>query len=201
MEYSTAWQDKLIMSRAEKMSAEISDSHLVELVLAGDSTAFEKIFERYKRFVASISARYFQQPEQIEEMIQISFTKIFFELKNFRGDHDFSMASWIGRITTNTCLDALRTQKRKSENQISELDLENEKLLKKNSETEAIEKDLAEKLLARISQEDRAILQMIHVEEMSVGEVSEITGWSKSKIKVRAFRARHALRKIIHKFL
>lgn len=201
MESSTAWQDKFIMSRAEKLSAEISDYHLVKLVLAGDSTAFEKIFERYKRFVASIAARYFQQPEQIEEMIQISFTKIFFELKNFRGDHDFSMASWIGRITTNTCLDALRTQKRKSENQISDLDLENEKLLNKNSETEAIEKDLAEKLLARISQEDRAILQMIHVEEMSVGEVSEITGWSKSKIKIRAFRARLALRKIIHKFL
>lgn len=203
MEYSTTQENKFVMSCAKETSAEVYESHLIELILAGDEAAFELIFEKYKRLVAVIARRYFHTPEQIDEIIQISFTKIFFELKRFRGNYEFSLASWVGKITTNTCLDALRKQKRKAEKQIAESDSAAESFLASNdnSERKIVEKDLAEKLLARISQEDRSILQMIHVEEMSVSEIAEITGWSKSKIKVRAFRARHALRKIIHKFL
>lgn len=216
MDYSTAWQDKLLMPRrtdesAEEItvsSAEKSDLQLVELVLAGEETAFEQIFERYKRLVASIASRYFSCPEQIEEIIQISFAKVYFELRNFRGKHDFSLARWLGRIATNACLDALRNKKRKAENLLCELtDSEIEILLadspgsNQSAERSLVERDLAEKLLSRLSAEDRAILQMLHAEEMSIGEVAEITGWSNSKIKVRAFRARNALRKILQKFL
>ena len=214
MDYSTAWENKILMPRTEdegakiKVCAEKSDLQLVEIVLAGDETAFEQIFERHKRLVACIASRYFQRPEQIEEIIQISFTKVYFELKNFRGEYDLSLASWLGRITTNTCLDALRKQKRKPENLLCELsDAENEFLLAdtppndKTTEKSLIERDLAEKLLSHLKAEDRAILQMLDAEEMSVSEVAEVTGWSNSKIKVRAFRARNALRKILRKFL
>lgn len=214
MDYSTAWQNEILMPHAENESAkarvcaEKSDAQLVGLVLAGDEIAFENIFDRYKRLVASIAARYFRRPEQIEEIIQISFTKVYIELKNFNGRHDFSLASWIGRIATNACLDILRTQKRKPENLHCELsDAETEFLFEdvkngdKTAENSLVERDLAEKLLSRLAAEDRAVLQMLDAEEMSVGEVSEITGWSKSKVKVRAFRARNALRKILKKFL
>lgn len=185
-----------------------TDARLVELALAGDEAAFEQIFERYKRLAASIASRYFRRAEQIEEIIQISFTKAFFELKNFRGQHTASMASWLARITTNACLDALRSQNRKSENLLSELSEPEIEILfaaapdnGKNTEKSLVERDLAEKLLSRLGAEDRAILQMLDAEEMSVSEVAEITGWSSSKIKIRAFRARHALRKILRRFL
>lgn len=184
-----------------------TDGRLVELVLAGDETAFEQIFERYKRLAATVASRYFQRGEQIEEIIQISFTKAFFELKSFRGQHSASMASWLARITTNACLDALRSQNRKSENLLCELsDPEIEILFAasgsgKSTEKSLVERDLAEKLLSRLAAEDRAILQMLDAEEMSVSEVAEITGWSSSKIKIRAFRARNALRKILRRFL
>lgn len=188
--------------------AENSDRRLVELVLAGDETAFEQIFERYKRLVAAVASRYFQRPEQIEEIIQISFAKVYFELKRFRGKHDASMASWLGKITTNACLDALRSQNRKSENLLCELSEPEIEILfaavpdnNKNTEKSLVERDLAEKLLSRLAADDRAILQMLDAEEMSVNEVAEITGWSNSKIKIRAFRARNALRKILRKFL
>jgi len=218
MDYSTAWQDKdFIMPDAEDADTEIaaatraenSDQRLVKLVLAGDETAFEQIFDRYKRLAASVASRYFQRPEQIEEIIQISFTKAYFELKNFRGRHDASLASWLARITTNTCLDALRSQNRKSEDLLCELTEPEIEILfaatavngGKNTEKSLVERDLAEKLLARLAAEDRAILQMLDAEEMSVSEVAEITGWSSSKIKIRAFRARNALRKILRRFL
>jgi len=214
MDYTTAWQDEILMSRADEKSgeayvcAETSDARLVELVLAGDETAFENIFDRYKRLVASIAARYFRQPEQIEEIIQISFTKVYIELGNFNGRHDFSLASWIGRIAANACLDILRSRKRKPENLHCELsDAETESLFlsaennEKTAESAHIERDLAEKLLSSLPAEDRAIMQMLEVEEMSVKEVADITGWSKSKVKIRAFRSRNALRKILKKFL
>jgi RNA polymerase sigma-70 factor (ECF subfamily) len=214
MDYTTAWQDEILMSRAESESAEVavcaekSDFQLVSLVLAGDETAFEDIFERYKRLVAKIGARYFRRPEQIEEIIQISFTKVFLELKNFNGGHDFSFASWLGRIATNACLDILRSQKRKPENLHCELsDAETEYLFAdvktgdKTAENSLVERDLAEKLLSRLATEDRAVLQMLDAEEMSVNEVAAVTGWSKSKVKIRAFRARNSLRKVLKKFL
>lgn len=193
---------------ADEARAGNTDARLVELVLAGDETAFEQIFERYKRLAATIASRYFRRAEQIEEIIQISFTKAYFELKNFRGQHASSMASWLARITTNACLDALRSQNRKSENLLCEFsEPEIETLFAavpgngSNTEKSLVERDLAEKLLSRLGAEDRALLQMLDAEEMSVSEVAEITGWSSSKIKIRAFRARGALRKILRRFL
>ncbi|HEX8287651.1 MAG TPA: sigma-70 family RNA polymerase sigma factor [Pyrinomonadaceae bacterium] len=214
MNCTTAWQDEIQISRSEEKSAdapisvEKTDFQLVELVLSGDEAAFEDIFDRYKRLVAAIASRYFRRPEQIEEIIQISFSKVYFELKCFRGEHDFSFAGWLGKITTNVCLDSLRTQRRKPENLLCELsEPETEILFSECSNNEKTvehflaQRDLAEKLLSNLKAEDRAILQMLDAEELSVGEVAQITGWSNSKIKVRAFRARNSLRKILQKFL
>ncbi len=215
MEFTPTWQDELKITRVVEESGAVfevareeTDARLVERILLGEEAAFENLFDRYKKFVAAIAARYFQRPEEIEEMIQISFTKVYFELKKFRGDHNFSFASWLGKITTNACLDVLRSKKRKPENLWCEFsELEAEMLFARHAssratpENEAIERDLANKLLSRLSAEDRAILQMLDAEEMSVSEVSAITGWSNAKIKIRAFRARGALRKILKKFL
>lgn len=215
MDYSTAWQEKNFMPDADAESADFAearaenpDKRLVELVLAGDETAFEQIFERYKRLVASIASRYFQRPEQIEEIIQITFTRAYFQLRNFRGLHDASLASWLARITTNSCLDALRSQNRKSENLLCDLTEPEIEILfaaapdnGRDAEKSLVERDLAQKLLSRLGAEDRAILQMLDAEEMSVSEVAEITGWSSSKIKIRAWRARNSLRKILRRFL
>jgi RNA polymerase sigma-70 factor (ECF subfamily) len=212
MNYPTTWQNKILMPRTESESGEIAvsaektDKQLIELVLTGEETAFEQIFDRYKRLVAAVASRYFQRPEEIEEIIQISFAKVYFELKNFRGKYDFSLASWLGRITTNVCLDALRNQKRKPENLVCELTA-NEILVAdvrqddKTAENLLVERDLAEKLLSSLPAEDRAILQMLYEEEMSVSEVADFTGWSSAKVKVRAHRARSALRKILRKFV
>lgn len=214
MDYPATWQNEILVARAENESAEIeicaekTDKQLAELVLAGEESAFEQIFDRYKRLAAVVASRYFSRPEQIEEIVQVSFTKVYFELENFRGIHEFSLAGWLARITTNVCLDALRNKKRKPENLACELSDEEAEFLfadaqqnDKTTENLLVERDLAQKLLASLPAEDRALLQMLYEEELSVGEVADATGWSSSKIKVRAHRARHALRKMLRKFL
>lgn len=210
---ATAFHNKIWTISAEKsgesnlVRAEISDRNLIERVLAGDETAFEQLFERHKRLVARVAARFFRQQAEIEEIVQITFTKVYFELKNFRSESDSSLPGFLARTATNTALDLLRSQKRKSENFFSELeDDEKSNLLEilgdeACAENDFINRDLAEKLLSRLAAEDRAILEMLDAEEMTVAEVSEITGWSNSKIKVKAHRARSALRKVLKRFL
>jgi len=214
MDYLTAWQNGIPLVRPERgdteisVSAEVSDRHLINSLLAGDEAAFELIFERYKRLVASIAGRFFRQSEQIEEIIQITFTKAFLDLARFRGDHNPSLASWLGKIARNACLDILRTQKRKPENLLCELtESETVSLLDfaeqngGHSEKMHIDRDLAEKLLSRLAAEDRIVLQMLHGEELSIAEIAGIMNWSQSKVKLRAWRARNSLRKILNKYL
>lgn len=214
MNYSTTWQNQVSQSCIDEERAEVSvcdkktDRQLIELVLAGENAAFEEIFERYKRLVAGVASYYFQRPEQIEEIIQMSFSKVYFEIKNFQGKHEFSFAGWLKRITANACLDTLRKQKREPESLTCEFsEIEIETLFadgqpdKKTIEDILVEKDLAEKLLSHIEAEDRAILRMYYEDGMEISEIAEITGWSKSKIKIRTFRARKSLRKLLKKYL
>lgn len=210
----TVWQNDNLMRQLDEQTeetafcAEKTDKQLISRVLSGEEIGFEEIFDRYKLLAATVASRYFRRPEQIEEVIQISFTKVYFELKNFQFKHDFSFAGWVARITANVCLDILRSQKRKPEDLICELSSDELEFLltdtpndEKTPESLLVERDLAEKLLACLEVKDQAILQMLYEEEMSVGEISKVTGWSNSKIKVRAFRARKLLRKIIKRFV
>lgn len=186
--------------------AERTDAQLVEIVLAGDQTAFESLFDRHKRLVASIASRYLQRPEQIEEVVQIAFAKIYTELHRFRGEHDLSFVSWAARITSNTCLDQLRSQRRKPEDLADDMGGFESMGLEtaasaRNSEESLIDRDLATKLLSHVAADDRALLHMLYAEEMSVAEVAEQFGWSVSKTKVKAWRARHGLKKVLKRYL
>lgn len=121
MEDTIILDKQIFIDPAEDVSAEkqnfdqISDSLSVNSVLAGNNLAYEEIFEKYKRFVAKIGARYFRKADQVEEMIQITFTKAYFELGNFRGQSNQEFAGWLGKIASNSCLDIIKKQKRKSE--------------------------------------------------------------------------------------
>jgi RNA polymerase sigma-70 factor, ECF subfamily len=214
MDNTAAWQNDTLTRRLDdeteefRIPAEKTDSQLINLVLTGEDAGFEEIFERYKFFVGTIAGRFFRRPEQIEEVVQISFTKIYFELKNFEFKHDFSFAGWVGRITTNVCLDMLRSRKRKPEELVCELSTNELEFLLADHPTEEktpeklmVERDLAEKLMSCLESKDQAILQMLYEEEMSVGEIAKVTGWSSSKIKIRAFRARQLLRRVLKRFV
>jgi RNA polymerase sigma-70 factor, ECF subfamily len=188
----------------------VDDITLVSASCAGDEIAFELLFERHKRRVALIAGRFFKQREQIEEIVQESFTKAYFALKDFSNEKETSFASWIARIAFNTCYDELRRISRRSENTFSDISKDevlhlSEKLqdIKSGSdvETKIVARDLANKFLSRLNAEDRLILVLLDAEELSVAEIADITKWSVSKVKVRAHRARTSLRRLLKKFL
>ncbi|HMQ04734.1 MAG TPA: RNA polymerase sigma factor [Pyrinomonadaceae bacterium] len=203
--------DKLIAAAEEEAAgavgvrSERTDAQLVQCVLAGDMNAFEHLFDRHKRLVAAISARYFRRPDQIEEALQIAFAKAYGDLASFRGDNERSFASWLGRITANSCLDILRRQRRRPEDLADDLGgfeaLASAAAGEPDSEGAIIGRDLAEKLLVHVNADDRALLYMLYAEEMSIAEIAAFFGWSNSKTKIRAWRARRHLRAVVKKLL
>lgn len=212
--YPSALHEDKLIQRSENdaaehvVTAERTDRQLVDLVLEGDQYAFEQIFDRHKRLVASVASRYFRRGEEVEEIIQTAFAKAFTELESFRGKYDRSLASWLVRITMNACFDTLRSQRRKPERLNCDLsEAESEALLSLTADTsmaaenELLDRDLAEKLLGAIPEDDRLLLQMLYAEEMTTADIAEVFGWTKANVKVRAWRARGAARRLLRRFL
>jgi len=122
------------------------------------------------------------------------------------------MEGWLTRIATNTCLNMLRTAKRRPELVTADLTEDETEWLEKMAsesagqqprdvEERTIAADLAERLLETLAPEDRLALTMIDGEDAPVSEVAEVTGWSESKVKVRAFRARRKAREALERLL
>jgi RNA polymerase sigma factor (sigma-70 family) len=184
----------------------VTDDELVKSVLAGDETAFELIFERYRRLVVHLVGRFFNQRETIEDISQQAFTKAYVSLKDFRGENEKSLQSWLSKSTVNVCYDELRRRQRKPENLFSDLSDDDfsyvENIVEKkslNSEEAFSNKDLANKLLQGLEVEDRMAVTLFYAEENSITEVAEKLGWSESKLKTRLFRTRNYLRNILNK--
>ena len=196
-------------SSVDELTDGPSDVMLVNQARTGDEAAFEELFNRHRRRVSLIASRFFRQREQIEEIVQESFTKAYFALSDFSNTQETSFASWLARITFNACYDELRRMKRRPESALSDVSEEESVWLKKHLPVEAgrdvesatVSRDLAAKLLARLSPEDRLVLVMLDAEGMSVSEIAKLMNWSSPKVKVRAHRARASLRRVLKKYL
>lgn len=189
---------------------ELPDAELVTRVRSGDENAFEDLFNRHRLMVAKIASRFFCQPEQIEEIIQESFTKVYFALDTFSETKEGTFAGWLARISFNCCYDELRRMRRRPDTAMNAISPEEAAWLgnylryeqaESNIEAATIARDLALKLCARLDPEDRFVLVMLEVEGMSVSEIAETIKWSRSKVKIRAFRARASLRRVLKRFL
>src|SRR5215204_6221069 len=157
------------------LNAETTDADLVTAVVRGDARAFELLFERHRQRVAAIGGRFFQQPAQVEEIVQESFTKAYLALPSFSQHKVDSFAHWLARIAFNSCYDELRKQKRSHERTITAFtNAEREEVRALISgvepetvESAAINRDLANKLLRLLSAEDRLVLVLLDVEGLS----------------------------------
>jgi len=176
----------------------------------GDESAFEEIMRRYSRRVFHYASKFFRQRSLVEEAAQEVFLKAFTELGSFEGRG--SMEGWLTRITTNTCLNLLRSSKRRPESTVSDLTDDETTWLDNNLAGAAMERhqsserssaaaDLAGRVLQGLTPEDQLVLTLIDGEDASVKEVVELTGWSESKVKVQAFRARRRMREAVEKLL
>lgn len=183
---------------------------MVNQARGGDERAFEEILRRYSPRVFRIASKFFRQRDEVEDAAQEAFLKAYTQLSSYEGRG--SLEGWLTRITTNQCINKLRSAKRRPESSVSELTdhegpwLENQLAgvsmeRHQSSESGRVAADLAEKVLSELPADDRLVLMSIDGEQLPVKDVAAMTGWSESKVKVRAFRARRRMRQAIEKLL
>ncbi|MBI3650314.1 MAG: RNA polymerase sigma factor [Acidobacteria bacterium] len=186
------------------------DDALVRRACAGDDVAFAELFERHKKRLAQVAGHYFNRREKIEDVVQEAFTKIFLALPAYAPQPGASFVAWISRIAINCCYDELRRVVRRPEDTLSNINPEEAEWLnaqgfvdqsRSDVEASVISRDLANKLLARLKPEDRLILTLMEVYELTMVEIADLTQWSVAKVKVRAHRARRALRRVLGEFI
>jgi RNA polymerase sigma-70 factor (ECF subfamily) len=156
----------------------------------------------YPQVMRIISAKLPRRAAE-EDLAQEIFLKMFTRLDQYRGEVPFE--HWVSRIAVNHCLNAVRAQNSRPEWRWADLSTEQAEALDAvlTSPSEAPHpahalgaRELVEKLLASLDPPDRWLIRMLELEEKSIDEVRMLTGWSSTRIRVRAFRARRKLNKI-----
>jgi RNA polymerase sigma-70 factor (ECF subfamily) len=177
---------------------EPSDESLIQDILAGKKEAFVQLVGRYKRRVISLAARFARDADDLDDISQDVFVKVYENLGKFRADAPFE--HWLSRIAIRTCYDALRSRKKVK----ADVPLEShhhhieDKSISLNRAAEEA-RNLLEWGLSQLRPDERLVITLLELEEKTINEVAEMTGWSQANVKVRAFRARQKLKQLLEK--
>jgi RNA polymerase sigma-70 factor (ECF subfamily) len=178
-----------------------SDAHaLVAAALEHDNEAARELVRRLYPLVAKMVRAHRPRRTSEEDLSQMIFIKVFQKLSQFSGK--VPLEHWVSRIAINTCLNQIAAEKSRPELRHADLSEEEQAVvesLASSSNELAPDKRLAsrqlvEHLLDLLKPVERLIVDLLYLQERSVAEVQAMTGWSASRIKVRAFRAREKLK-------
>jgi len=177
---------------------EASDEYLIQDVCAGNKEAFIHLVRRYKRKVFGLAARFARDADDLDDICQDVFVKVYENLGKYRADAPFE--HWLSRVAIRTCYDALRSRK-KEKGHVSlesiQYFVEDSSIGIKQAAEEA--RNLLGWGLDQLRPEERLVITLLELEEKSIKEIAEMTGWSQANVKVRAFRARQKLKKFLEK--
>jgi RNA polymerase sigma-70 factor (ECF subfamily) len=183
---------------------EPSDAELIAAVIRGDTASFEPLIVKYQPRIFAMARRYARRESEVEDIVQEVFIKAFQKLGGFRGEAPFD--HWLMRLAVRTCYDFLRAHQRNRETSFTELSQPDTDWLDKfvadpggGAEHAEAARQLIQRILARLSPSARLVVTLLEIEERTVKEIAQITGWSVPLVKVRAFRARAEMRKILAK--
>jgi RNA polymerase sigma-70 factor, ECF subfamily len=183
---------------------ERTEAQLIAAVLKGDAASFEPLVEKYSPRVFATARRYARRESEVADIVQEVWLKAFEKLRSFRADAPFE--HWLMRVAVRTCYDSLRAHRRNRETTFTELtepegDWLNRFISQPDSAREDAEaaRQLVGRLMEELSPAARLIITLLEIEERSVKEISKLTGWSMPLVKVRAFRARLEMRKVLSK--
>lgn len=171
-----------------------------------DETAARQLVDFLHPLVMKVVRAHLAPRLQEEDLAQEVFAKVFSRLHQYRGQ--MPLEHWVARVAVNTCRNALRALQARPELRLADLSEEEAQALTTALHTNeppvaqaVAARDLVEKLLTTLAPEDRLILLWLDMEERTVAEISQLTGWSQALIKIRAYRARHKLRKQLAKWM
>jgi RNA polymerase sigma-70 factor (ECF subfamily) len=181
------------------------DFEIIRRVVDGDVNAFEPLLVKYQKPVFHLVSKHVPQ-DSVEEIAHEAFVKAYQALPSFKCKSSFKQ--WLFAIAIRTCYDFWRKAYRTRELPISSLTEKDQRWLEealavqsnqvgleKNAQQEA--RELLDWALSRLSAKDRMVLELVYLDGHSVKEAADLLGWSITNVKVRSFRARKKLRKLL----
>jgi len=176
------------------------EAELVRLAQSGEEAAFEELIRRHQQRVFGLVNGILRRREDVEDIVQQVFLKVFVSLKRF--DLRAAFSTWLYKITVNECWDYLRKKKVRplvyetdlSEEQVSRLDgVVSAERPPENPAQRAETKDILDQLLNELPERDRELLVLKEIEGFSVQELAEMLDLNVNTVKVRLFRVRARL--------
>ena len=180
----------------------LSDAEIVRAVRAGDTDRFGVLVGRHQSRLFSLARRYLRREDDVADLVQEVLVKAFSRLDSWRGDAPFE--HWLMRLATRACLDALRSQRRHREDTLTDLSADETEWLDRHAVSPEQDdhgseaaRSLVRRIFEQLSPAHRMVLTLLELEDRSVKEISSMTGWSQTLVKVRAFRARAEMKRIL----
>jgi RNA polymerase sigma-70 factor (ECF subfamily) len=185
------------------------DLYIVRRVLDGDVNSFEYLLQRYKNQVFSIVRKHVPD-SQVDETAQDVFVRAYQSLRTFKGKSSFR--HWLSSIAVRTCCDYWRKRYRSRERPMSSLSDDHldwlEKVMADQSRDSFYEESAGQEArevldwaLSHLSAEDRLVLELVYLEGLSGKEAAEFLGWSVANVKIRSFRSRRKLQRLLTSLL
>jgi RNA polymerase sigma-70 factor (ECF subfamily) len=185
--------------RSVPRPAQDSVDDCVRQVRDGDEDAARTLMERLYPLIAKLVRAHRPRRTSEQDLIQTVYMKVFSRLDQYSGL--VPIEHWVSRITINTCLNQMDAERIRPEWRWSDFSEDEQRALEcaATAEERDIDNSMAgevvERLLELLQPADRLVIQLLHLEEKSLNEIAQMTGWTIPMIKVRAFRARKKLRK------
>ena len=177
-----------------------TDQELVKASLEGDLNAFDEIVKRHQSMITRCLFRFCPYQADLEDLVQDTFIKSFRKLDSWQATAPFE--NWLRKIAYNTGYDYFRKNSRNpaaiSTSNVEETELTLERLSESRDHRHSFEMtEQAQKVLALLRDEERTLLTLQYLEDLPLAEIAEQMGWGISKTKVKSFRARNKLRKLL----
>jgi len=199
MQASLCFQAEAAPAPAPKM---LLDFTVIERARSGDPAAFNEVVQAYRRRIFGTIARLIGRPEDVEDVAQEVFIRLYYSLDQLRSAEVFE--PWLYRLTVNAALDYLRKRKKRyHEARVSDLSEQQVMMADASAGTRAGHEEIyrariretVHELLSAVSEEDRILLTLKEVEGLSLKELEEIYRVNENALKVRLFRARQRVLK------
>lgn len=171
-----------------------TDQIYIDKVLQGDTNAFAYLIDKYKNMVYTISIKIVKDHEDAEEIAQDCFLKAYQKLETFKGESKFS--TWLYTIVYRNSISKIR-KKNIVTTDIDAFVLDNHTTDLEFPQIEAIkngeQKKYVAKAISNLKEMDALLITLFYLNENSVEEIEQITGLTKTNVKVKLFRARKKL--------
>ena len=191
----------------EPQGGRITDSEIVERIHSGDSQAYAELVKSHYPRVRGLCLSLLSNPSESEDAAQEIFIKAYRFLPQFKSNSSFS--TWIYRIASNHCMDALRKEARHKTESLDALTDAREsgdapprlRVSEPDSSAAFENKDIVRRVLERLSPEHRVVLVLKETQGLSYAEIARTLECSVDAVKGRLKRARVELDGIARHFM